>query len=106
MVTVLNLVLFAGVLVFHTLVAAVMTRFFRVRLDTEWGTVVYAVVLIPVVLVVFTLVFSGVLRIGPNLGSSYAVLAVMVGVPTALGVTIDVLYMEPPEQYDLPKTRG
>ena len=106
MVTVLNLVLFAGVLVFHTLVAAVMTRFFRVRLNTDWGVVVYTVVLIPVVLVVFTLVFSGVLGIGPDLGSDLAVLAVMVGVPAALGATIDVLYMEPPEQYDLPKTQG
>ena len=106
MVTALNLVLFAGVLVFHTLVAAVMTRFFRVRLQTDWGTVVYATMLIPVALVVLTLVFTGVLGIGPDLGSNYAVLAVMVGVPAALGATIDVLYMRPPEQYDLPKTRG
>ena len=106
MVTVLNLALFAVVLAFHTVVAAVMTRYFRVRLTTEWGTVVYAVVLIPLALVVFTLVFTGVLGIGPDLGSSVAVLAVMVGVPAALGATIDVLYMKPPEQYDLPQTRG
>ena len=106
MVTALNLVLFAGVLVFHTFVAAVMTRFFRVRLETDWGTVVYAATLIPVVLVVFTLVFSGVLGIGPDLGSNFAVLAMMVGVPAALGATVDILYMEPPEQYDLPKTQG
>ena len=106
MVTALNLVLFAGVLVFHTLVAAVMTRFFRVRLETDWGAVVYAAMLIPVALVALTLVFSGVLGIGPDLGSNLAVLAVMVGVPAALGATIDVLYMEPPEQYDLPQTQG
>ncbi len=106
MVTVLNLALFAAVLAFHTVVAAVMTRFFRVRLKTEWGTTVYAVVLIPIVLVVLTLVSAGVLGIGPNLGSAPVVLAVMVGAPAALGATIDVLYMEPPEQYELPRTRG
>lgn len=106
MVSVLNLALFAAVLAFHTVVAAVMTRFFRIRLNTEWGTTVYAVVLVPLALVVSTLVFSGVLGIGPNLGGSAAVLAVMVGVPAALGATVDVLYMEPPEQYDLPRTRG
>ena len=106
MVTVLNLALFAVVLAFHTVVAAVMTRFFRMRLNTEWGTMIYAVVLIPVALVVLTLVFTGVLGIGPDLGNGIVVLAVMVGVPAALGATIDVLYMEPPEQYDLPRTRG
>jgi hypothetical protein len=27
----------------------------------------------------------------------------MVGLPLAVGVTVDVLYMRPPEEYDLPE---
>lgn len=105
MVSVINLVLFGVVLVIHTLIAAVMTRFFRIRLKTQWGSVVYALLLIPVVLVTTTLIFSGVLGIGVDLGSSAAVVGVMVGMPLALGFTIDVLYIPSPEEYDLPDTR-
>lgn len=104
MVSVINLVLFGVVLVFHTLVAAVMTRFFRVRLKTRWGAMLYAVVLIPLVLFTTTLVFSGVLGIGINLGNPVTALGVMIGMPLALGYTIDVLYVPPPEEYDLPET--
>ncbi|MDS0299800.1 hypothetical protein NDI76_13710 [Halogeometricum sp. S1BR25-6] len=104
MVSVLNLVLFGVVLAGHTLLAAVMTRFFRIRLNTQWGYVVYSLTLIPVALFVTTLVFTGVLGIGPNLGSPVAALAVMVGMPLALGFTVDTLYVPPPEEYDLPET--
>jgi len=94
------------VLVVHALVAAVMTRYFRIRLSTDWGAVVYTVLFVPVVLFVLTQLFTGVLGIGPNLGSAATVLAVMVGLPLSVGVTVDVLYMRPPEEYDLPETRG
>lgn len=98
--------LLAGVvLAVHALVAAVMTRFFRIRLSTDWGAVVYTGLLIPVVLFVLTQLFTGVLGIGPNLGSAATVLAVMIGLPLAVGVTVDVLYVRPPEEYDLPKAR-
>jgi hypothetical protein len=49
-------------------------------------------------------VFTGVLGIGPNLGDPVAALAVMVGMPLALGFTVDTLYVPPPEEYDLPET--
>jgi len=103
---VLDLVLTVVVLAIHALVAAVMTRFFRIRLSTDWGTVVYTLLFVPVVLFVLTQLFTGVLGIGPNLGSPATVLAVMVGLPLAVGVTVDVLYMRPPEEYDLPEPQG
>jgi hypothetical protein len=106
MVSVLSLVLFGAVLVFHTLIAAVMTRFFRIRLNTQWGYVVYSFLLVPVVLFVSTLVFTGILSIGVDLGSPATALGVMIGMPMALGFTIDTLYVPPPEEYDLPETRG
>jgi hypothetical protein len=106
MVSVVNLVLFGVVLVVHTLIAAVMTRFFRIRLKTQWGYVVYSLVLIPIVLFVTTLVFSGILDIGVNLGDPATALGVMIGMPMALGFAIDTLYVPPPEEYDLPEARN
>ena len=52
-----------------------------------------------------TLVFSGPLGIGTDLGSPVAALGVMIGLPLALGFTLDVLYIPPPEEYDLPDRR-
>lgn len=103
MATVLDFALMGVVLVGNTLLAAVMTRFFRIQLDTRWGAVVYTAFLVPVALVVTTIVaFS--LGVGVDLGSAGAVLGLMVGVPMGLGVTIDVLYVPAPEEYDLPET--
>lgn len=105
MAGVVELVLFAVVLGFHTLLAAVMTRYFRITLETTLGWVVYTLLVIPVVLVVTTLVFTGVLSIGPALGGVYVALGVTVGLPFVLGVTIDLLYVPPPEEYELPENR-
>ncbi|RDI72257.1 hypothetical protein [Halopelagius longus] len=106
MVSVVNLVLFGAVLVGHTLLAAVLTRFFRIRLKTQWGYVVYSLLLIPVVLVVSTLLFFGVLPIGAGLNLGVpALLGASVGMPLALGFAIDTLYVPPPEEYDLPETQ-
>ena len=104
MATVLNLLLFGVVLAAHTLGAAVMVRFFRIRLNTQVGAAVYAALVIPVVLLVSTLMFTGVLGIGLDLGSPQAVLGVMIGVPLVLGATIDLLYVPSPEEYELPDT--
>ena len=106
MVSVVSLALMVVVIGLHTLIAAVMTRFFRLRLKTQWGYVLFAIFLIPLVLFFSTLVFSGVLGIGVNLGSPIAALGVMIGMPLALGFTIDTLYVPPPEAYEnLPESR-
>ncbi|WP_338729787.1 hypothetical protein [Haladaptatus sp. DJG-WS-42] len=88
----------------NALVAALMTRFFRVRLSTTWGTVLYSLILIPIVLVVLTLILSGVARLGPNLGSTGAVMAVAVALPFALGVAFDFFWMPAPDEVELPDT--
>lgn len=102
---VVELLLTGVVLAVHTLIAAVMTRYFRIRMHTRWGAVLYTLLLVPLALVVTTLVFSGPLAIGVNLGGPATALAVMVGMPLVLGFTIDVLYVPPPEEYDLPDTQ-
>jgi hypothetical protein len=106
MATLVNLVLFGGVLVFHTFLAAVLTRFFRIRMNTRAGSLLYAALIIPIVLVATTLVFSGVLGIGVDLGSSAIVLGVMIGMPLVLGFTIDMLYVPAPDEYELPDVQG
>jgi len=103
MATILDFALMAVVFAGNTVIAAVLTRFFRLQLKTQWGTAVYTALLVPVVLVVTTIVaFS--LGVGVDLGSTGAVLGLMVALPMALGVTIDVLYVPAPDEYELPET--
>ncbi|KTG09560.1 hypothetical protein AUR64_15195 [Haloprofundus marisrubri] len=102
MVSVLGLVVLGVAFVAHTAVAAVMTRFLRLRLDTQWGMVLYAVILIPFVLLVLTLVTGQLVPV--ELGQM-GTLGLLVGMPLALGFTIDVLYMPAPEEYELPDAR-
>ena len=104
MVSVLGLLGLAVIVAVHTAIAAVLTRLLRVRLSSQWGPIVYAVLLIPVVLVVSTLVLSGVLGLGSNLGDARTALFLLVAVPLALGVTIDYVWMPAPDEVELPDT--
>jgi hypothetical protein len=101
---VVEFVLTALVLAAHTLLAAVVTRYLRLRMRTDWGTALYVLLLVPVLLVGATLV-TGQLPLVP-LGSPVTVFAVMIGVPLALGVAVDVLYLTPPGEYELPQPRS
>lgn len=101
MVSVLGVVFILIAVSVQTVLAALLTRLFRVRLDTSWGAVVFAVVIIPIVLTLTTLLLG---RIGPDLGSRGTVIFVMIGVPTALGFTIDYVWMPAPEEVELPAT--
>jgi hypothetical protein len=105
MATIIDLVLTGAVFAGNTLIAAVMTRFFRIKLRTRWGTAVYTALLVPIALLVTTMVvFSS--GAGVDLGNAGAVIGLMIGAPMGLGVTIDVLYVPAPDEYDLPETAG
>jgi len=105
MATILDFALIAVVFAVNTLLAAVLTRFFRLQLQTQWGSVVYTALLVPIALVVVTLVVFSV-GVGVDLGSAGVVLGLMVALPMALGVSIDVLYIPAPDEYELPETKG
>lgn len=105
MVSVAGAVGLAVIVGVHTVIAAILTRFFRVRLATRWGTVVYTAFFVPVILLISTLIVSGVFRLGPDLGGPGAALFVMIGVPVALGATIDYFWMPAPADVDVPDTR-
>jgi len=84
--------------------AALLTRFFRVRLQTRWGSLAYIAFAVPVALLVSTLVLGSVL--GPDLGSPAAVVGVTVLLPFSLGVSFDYFWMPAPEEVDLPERRN
>lgn len=104
MVSVLALVGLSVIVAVHVGIAAVVTRLFRVRLSSRWGPLVYASILVPVVLVVSTLLLTGVLGLGPDLGDAGTVVFVMVALPTILGIAVDYVWMPAPEDVELPET--
>jgi len=106
MVSVVDIVGLLVLLGVNSAISALMTRFFRVRLKTRWGSLVYTGLLVPVVLTVTTLVIGGFLGLGPNLGSTNAVLGVAIFLPMALGVSFDYFWMPSPEELDLPEKQN
>ncbi|WP_058992646.1 hypothetical protein [Haloarcula sp. CBA1127] len=102
MVSVAGIIGLLVIVLVNSAVTALMTRFFRVRLHTRWGSLVYSLLLCPVVMVVILLVLSGVFSLGPNLGSQAAVLLVTVVIPLATGITFDYFWMPAPDEVELP----
>lgn len=90
------------IIVINTAAAALLTRFFRVRLNTDWGPVIYSVFLTPIVLVIFTQILGG-LGFGFDLGSARLVVGITIVLPLALGITYDYFWMPAPEEVELPE---
>jgi hypothetical protein len=88
--------------VVNTAIVALATRFFRVRLQTSWGSALYAVVLTPLPLVATTLLVGGAVGIGPDLGSATTVLTLTVVLPMAVGIAFDFFWMPAPDEVELP----
>jgi hypothetical protein len=103
MVSVADIVGLLVVVGVNAAVAALVTRFLRVRLATRWGAAIYVLVLVPAVQVLATLALTGPLGLGPDLGSSLTVLAVAVALPFALGVAFDYFWMPTPAEVELPE---
>jgi len=101
MVSILGIVIVGVMVAVQTAIAALLTRMFRVRLESQWGPVVFALVILPVVLTLTTLVMG---RVGPDIGSRGTVVFVLIAAPVALGLTIDYVWMPAPEKVDLPDT--
>lgn len=102
MVSALAVVGLVVIVVVNTLVAAVMTRLFRVRLETPWGAGVFVALFVPVALTFLTIVLGSIG--GPALGSRGAVIGLFILLPLALGVTVDVFWMPAPDDVELPAT--
>lgn len=93
---------FGVIVVIHTVIAAVATRFFRLRLATRWGSTLYTVVFVPIIYFVTTLLLSGFIGFGGS-GITDTGMALIIAwvLPFCLGYSIDLFWMPPPEP--LPK---
>lgn len=91
------------IVVVHTFLAATGTRFFRIRMNTRWGRALYAAIFVPLLLVASTILLTGALGIGSDIGRSAAVMLVLV-VPLILGYSIDLFWIPSPDEIDLPDT--
>ena len=102
MVAVLPWLALAVLVGLHALVAALAVRWLRVRLTSRWAPPLFALVFVPVVLVASTLVFSGGLGVGPDLGDAGLALFLLVALPLGLGLAVDYLWMPHPDDVTLP----
>ena len=99
-----SVVAVAGLIVIvliNSAVTALMTRFFRVRLSTRWGGLLYSLLLCPLALLVLGVVLS--VPIGPliDLGT-VTFMTLVVVLPLALGMTFDYIWMPSPDDVELP----
>lgn len=89
---------FLVIIVIHTVIAAVATRFFRLRLSTRWGFALYTLVFIPLIYLVTTILLSGFVGFGGDgVADTGTALIVAWVLPFTLGYSIDLFWMPPPE---------
>lgn len=91
----------------NTAVAALVTRYGRVQLATQWGAALFVLVAVPVIYVGTTILLGGVLGLGDGLFSSTGPLVMFGwGLPFGLGVSIDLFWMPAPDEVELPARAG
>jgi len=89
------------VVLVNSAVAALMTRFFRVRLNTRWRGLLYSLLFCPLALLVLGVVLS--VPVGAFIDlTTVSFLLVVVIVPLALGLTFDYIWMPSPDDVELP----
>jgi hypothetical protein len=102
MVSVVGLAGLLVIVLLNSAVTALMTRFFRVRLNTQWGSLLYSVLLCPLAMFVVFMVF-GVLGFGAGLNLSTGVaVSLTIFVPLVVGMTFDYIWMPSPDEVELP----
>jgi len=102
MVSVVGLAGLLVIVLLNSAVTALMTRFFRVRLNTQWGSLLYSILLCPLAMFVVFMLF-GVLGFGAglNLSNGLAV-SLAIFVPLVVGMTFDYIWMPSPDEVELP----
>jgi len=99
-----SVVAIAGLVVIvlvNSAVTALMTRFFRVRLNTRWGGLVYSLLFCPLALLILGVILSVPIGSFIDLGT-VTFLSLVVALPLALGMTFDYVWMPSPDDVDLP----
>lgn len=101
MVSALGLVGLLVLVTANTALAAIATRFLRIRLRTTWGTIIYVALFVPGLITVSTLVLSGVLGLGGVLGGRAFALVVSVVIPIVVGISVDWFLLPHPAEVAL-----
>jgi hypothetical protein len=95
---------FLFIIAVNTLVAAVTIRFFRLRLSTQWGAVLYTAIFVPVIYLVTTILLSGFVGFGGSGVADRGTALILVWViPFTLAVSLDLFWLPAPEEIDLPE---
>jgi hypothetical protein len=118
MVSVVGIIGVLVIIGINTAATALMTRFFRVRLETSWGPVVFALLLIPVVLIILTQILGGIVipivfvllvqilggsGLELDIGGTLLVISLTVVIPLVLGTVFDYFWMPDPDEVELPE---
>lgn len=101
MVGVVGLTAVLVIILVNSTLAALATRFFRVRLATSWGSLLYTILFVPLGLVVLIPVYSFLFGRFMQVGSNTVLLIVAIVVPLSLGLTFDYFWMPAPDQVEL-----
>ena len=98
---------FLLIIVVNTVVAAVAMRFFRLRLSTSWGAVVYTALVVPVLYVGLTILLSGFIGFGGSGVQDRGTALILVWVvPFTLALSLEFFWMPAPEEVELPDQTG
>lgn len=98
MVAIGELVGFVLLLAINTILAAISTRFARIVAQTRVGTVIAILLLGSLVLTFSTMFLSGVFYLGVDVQDRTIAVLVAIGIPLAIGVTIDYLWVATPDE--------
>ncbi|MFC7082367.1 hypothetical protein [Halorussus caseinilyticus] len=94
---------FLLIMVVNTVLAAVAIRFFRLRLTTTWGAVVYTAVLVPLLYFGTTILLSGFIGFGGSGVQDRGTALILVWVvPFTLAVSLDIFWLPSPDEVELP----
>lgn len=88
----------------HTVIASVLVRFFRLRLATRGGMVLFSLFFVPLALTI-SLLFVGQLPIFGGIERNTAALITIL-LPLLLGFAIDLFWMPDPEEVELARREG
>ncbi len=89
----------AVVVIVNTAIASVLVRFFRLRLNTRGGMVVFSMFLIPLALTVSLLIFGQLPIFGTIDRQSVMLVAILM--PLLLGFVIDLFWMPTPGEVEI-----
>ncbi len=98
MVAVAGIVGLLALVGINAILAGIITRFARLWAETRLGTAVTIGLAVPLVLTLSTMVLSGVLFLGFNVQDTTVAVILAIGLPMALGVTIDYVWVASPEE--------